>query len=78
MAIIPPANPDSSAKTAKIKSLCAAPRGMATYVDVGANLTDGMFRGVYRGKRAHEDDLGAVLRRAREAGVVDAREREAR
>lgn len=49
----------------------AAPRGMATYVDVGANLTDGMFRGVYRGKRAHEDDLGAVLRRAREAGVSD-------
>ena len=44
---------------------------MATYVDVGANLTDGMFRGVYRGKRAHEDDLRAVLRRARDAGVSD-------
>ena len=44
---------------------------MATYVDVGANLTDAMFRGVYRGKRAHEDDLRAVLRRARDVGVRD-------
>ena len=38
-------------------------------VDVGANLTDGMFDGVYRGKRAHESDRSSVLRRAKEAGV---------
>jgi len=28
-----------------------------------------MFRGVYRGKRAHDDDTGAVLARARAVGV---------
>ena len=36
------------------------------------NLTDEMFSGVYRGKRAHDDDRALVLRRAREVGVTDA------
>lgn len=38
-------------------------------VDVGANLTDGAFDGVYRGKQVHESDRAMVLRRARDAGV---------
>ena len=41
-------------------------------VDIGVNLTDEMFSGVYRGKRAHDDDRALVLRRAREVGVTDA------
>jgi TatD DNase family protein len=39
------------------------------FIDVGANMMDDMFRGVYRGKRAHDDDTGAVLARARAVGV---------
>ncbi|KAI7908137.1 uncharacterized protein BX663DRAFT_528655 [Cokeromyces recurvatus] len=32
-------------------------------------MTDPMFRGLYRGKQAHADDLPLVLQRARNAGV---------
>ncbi|KAI8645811.1 hypothetical protein BD408DRAFT_312787, partial [Parasitella parasitica] len=32
-------------------------------------MTDPMFRGLYRGKQAHPDDLALVLKRAREGGV---------
>ncbi|MCJ1448258.1 MAG: hypothetical protein MMC23_008773 [Stictis urceolatum] len=38
------------------------------YVDVGINLSDPIFRGVYHGKRAHEDDLSDVIQRAQDAG----------
>jgi TatD DNase family protein len=38
-------------------------------VDIGANLTDGMFRGEYHGKKYHREDLARVLTRARDAGV---------
>lgn len=40
------------------------------FVEIAANLTDGMFSGVYNGRRAHEPDLDAVLSRAAAAGVV--------
>lgn len=39
--------------------------------DIGANLLDPMFEGVYNGKRAHAPDLAAVLERAAAAGVRD-------
>lgn len=39
-------------------------------VDIGANLLDGMYNGVYGGeRRAHAPDLGCVLHRARAAGL---------
>ncbi|KAA6410550.1 MAG: deoxyribonuclease tatD [Lasallia pustulata] len=40
------------------------------YADVGINLGDAIFRGIYHGKQAHEDDLEGVLQRAVDAGCV--------
>jgi len=37
---------------------------------VGINLGDPIFRGVYHGKKAHDDDLDDVLQRAVEAGCI--------
>eukprot|EP01128_Nolandella_sp_AFSM9_P006047 TRINITY_DN3042_c0_g2_i1.p2 TRINITY_DN3042_c0_g2~~TRINITY_DN3042_c0_g2_i1.p2 ORF type:complete len:317 (+),score=64.33 TRINITY_DN3042_c0_g2_i1:32-952(+) len=38
-------------------------------IDIGANLTDSSYEGIYYDKRAHESDLSLVLERARGAGV---------
>ena len=37
---------------------------MRKYIDIGANLTDAVFRGIYRGKKVHDDDFQHVLNRA--------------
>ncbi len=42
---------------------------LVTIIDIGSNLLDPMFAGVYNGKQAHEPDLQHVLARARRAGV---------
>ncbi|KAK9356820.1 hypothetical protein V1505DRAFT_369366 [Lipomyces doorenjongii] len=39
------------------------------YIDIGANLTDPMFRGFYHGKQSHPDDFDEVLKRATQQGV---------
>ncbi|RUS34859.1 hypothetical protein BC938DRAFT_478141 [Jimgerdemannia flammicorona] len=41
------------------------------FIDIGVNLTDPVFRGIYRGKRRHagRHDLEHVLQRATVAGV---------
>ncbi|GAB5367173.1 hypothetical protein AAMO2058_001206700 [Amorphochlora amoebiformis] len=39
-------------------------------IDIGGNMLDGMFQGVYHGKKRHEPDLGQVLSRARLSGVM--------
>lgn len=38
-------------------------------IDIGANLTDPMFRGVYNSSQKHSRDLNQVLKRSFEAGV---------
>ncbi|KEI39455.1 uncharacterized protein L969DRAFT_17377 [Mixia osmundae IAM 14324] len=39
------------------------------FYDIGSNLSDPVFRGIVRGKRAHQDDLSHVMSRAAAAGV---------
>ena len=52
-------------------ALCALSLFSCVPADVGANLTDDMYCGVYGGenKRYHDPDLPAVLERAWAAGV---------
>ncbi|KAF1814400.1 deoxyribonuclease tatD [Eremomyces bilateralis CBS 781.70] len=40
------------------------------YVDIGINLSDPVFRGVYHGKKCHEDDLEDVVERAIRVGCT--------
>ena len=42
---------------------------MRGLVDIGANLLDSAFQGVYRAKQCHPPDLAAVLKRANQSGV---------
>eukprot|EP00438_Fugacium_kawagutii_P033464 Skav230617 [mRNA] locus=scaffold1673:61693:62631:+ [translate_table: standard] len=43
--------------------------GLAPLVDIGANMLDPMFQGIYREKERHPSDFPAVLSRAMSAGV---------
>lgn len=38
-------------------------------LDIGANLTDGMFQGVYNGTQKHPSDLDIVLERSWQTGL---------
>jgi hypothetical protein len=40
------------------------------FYQVGINLGDPIFRGVYHGKQAHDDDLNQVVQRALDVGCT--------
>lgn len=44
-------------------------RYCANLLDIGANLLDEMYLGIYNGKKAHEPDISQVLARANNFGV---------
>ncbi|XP_050352675.1 deoxyribonuclease TATDN1 [Nymphalis io] len=39
------------------------------FIDIGANLTDEMYQGIYHGSKKHEPDLDKVLKRSWSAGM---------
>ncbi|KAI5360095.1 Putative TatD family, metal-dependent hydrolase [Septoria linicola] len=57
------------ASTTTESPVAPAPKPALRYVDIGINLSDPIFRGISHGKKAHEDDLEHVVKRAKDAGV---------
>ena len=41
----------------------------ARYFDIGANLTDPVFTGIYRGKEKHKNDFEDIMARAEKVGL---------
>ena len=53
-----------------LKGLPTAPYSGNKYFEIGANLLDDMYRGVYHGKQKHQEDILQVLERAKGMGVT--------
>jgi len=46
-----------------------AEKQLHRFIDIGVNLTDPVFNGVYHGKKAHEDDFSIMMQRAKDIGM---------
>jgi len=58
-------------KSTVIKNHLSVSAVIMKFVDIGANLTDGMYRGEYHGgSKKHEPDLGDVLERSWKEGLT--------
>lgn len=44
-------------------------RQLRPFIDIGANLTDLMYTGIYNGTKKHEADLEHVLKRSWDNGL---------
>lgn len=42
---------------------------LRSFIDIGANLTDLMYAGIYNGSKKHEADLENVLKRSWDGGL---------
>lgn len=42
---------------------------LRSFIDIGANLTDLMYNGIYNGSKKHEVDLQHVLKRSWDCGL---------
>ncbi|XP_072942523.1 deoxyribonuclease TATDN1 [Epargyreus clarus] len=42
---------------------------LRSFIDIGANLTDGMYQGMYHGSKKHDPDLDKVLKRSWDIGM---------
>ena len=69
-----PASEVSVAATSPVPAIngqtVAVPQNRLRFADVGINLTDSTYRGIYHGKQAHEEDIKNVIQRAVDIGCV--------
>ncbi|KAK7755866.1 hypothetical protein SLS62_002153 [Diatrype stigma] len=59
---------ESGAEPAAVATPVAPSTYRPRYIDIGINLADPIFRGIYHGTQRHPDDLSAVISRAKEVG----------
>lgn len=63
----PPQSPSTAAENGAT-NVTSASAYRPRYTDIGINLADPIFRGVYNGKQRHDDDLSGLVDRARQVG----------
>lgn len=63
----PPLSTPPAAITLPVKG---SPATQLKYADIGINLGDPVYQGVYHGKAAHESDIKDVIQRALAVGCV--------